>query len=480
MKLDPRTVPYRLLANGFRIAGIIAITAVTSGGLDRFGIVFGLGVVVLVVAVSTLWELARYRRIDYELTADTFDLRSGVLSRREREIPFHRIQNVDIQQNVVQRLLDIAEVRLETAGGGSTEAQLRYVSRETAAHLQDELSRRKRGTEPDATVEEDGELLFRLSDTEHLVLGAVSADFRYLGALSVLLPILAPQLAGVVGTEGDLLLLFGPAVALLILVGFWVLSGVLQILRYYGFELTRRGDELRYERGLLQRYSGTVPLSKVQSLTLRENVFARTLGYASIVIQTAGYAPGQDGSQVESAVPIAKRERAVALAQKVEPFGDVDFVRPPTRARTRYVARYAIGLVVLTGLFWLGQQATGYLPLWYLPLAALVLVPVAAHLKWKHRGYYADEDYVVTRNGFWRRQITVVPSDRVQTVFSSQSVFQRRRHLGTVTIDTAGGGGLASGDAAAVDVDADAAESLREDVAARLQRALASQRRISS
>jgi putative membrane protein len=66
----------------------------------------------------------------------------------------------------------------------------------------------------------------------------------------------------------------------------------------------------------------------------------------------------------------------------------------------------------------------------------------------------------------------VVPYDRVQTVFSSQTVFQRRRDLGTVTIDTAGTGGLGGGDAVAVDIDANVAERLREDVADRLQYSL--------
>lgn len=476
MRLDGRTIPYRVLANGVRLGGVVVFGVATAGSSETGTILSPtlVGVVALGVLSIVGWELTRFRRFGYDLTEETVDIRSGVFSRRNREIPYERIQNVDIAQNAVQRILGISEVRLETAGGGSTEARLRYVDAAEADRLQEVISRRKRGTTTDkSTGEAEETLLFELSAREHLVLGVVSADLRLLGLLSIGLPAVAPRLAQGFGSGFDLVSLFGPAIALIAIVGFWGLSGALQVLRYYGFRLTRLGDELRYERGLFQRFGGTVPLSKVQTVMLRENVLARRLGYASLSIQTAGYAPGSGDSNVESAVPIAERDRALALARDVEPFGDLSFTRPPTRARTRYAVRYALAVLGLTGVLWLGSAVTGLLALWYVPLAALPAVPIAAHLAWTHRGYYADEDYVVTRNGFWRRETIVVPYERVQTVASSQTVFQRRRDLGTVTIDTAGGGGLGNGNAVAVDIDASVADQLRETVAKRLQSALA-------
>ena len=479
MKLDPLSIPYRIVENGSRLLGFLAIGFVTSsGGTSGPGPLLIVGFLLLGIVASALWELARYERYSYELTDDTVDIGSGVLSRREREIPYERIQNVDIAQNVVQRVLDIAEVRMETAGGSSTEATLKYVSRPEADRLQEEISRRKRGATPGEAEEseEPATELFTLEPRELAILGIVSADLRLLGLLSVGLSAFAPRLATELGPRYDLVSFVGPAIALVGIALFWVASAVLTVFRYYGFRLSQQGDELRYERGLLQRYSGTIPLSKVQTLTVRENVLARRLGYASLVVQTAGYAPGQDGSSVESAVPIAERERLLELARAVEPFEDVSFTRPPKRARTRYVVRYALALLAVVGALGAVDAVTGWLPLWYGGLIGLLAVPLAAHLAWLNRGFYRDDEYVVTRNGFWRRRIMIVPYDRVQTVASSQTVFQRRRDLGSVVVDTAGSGGLGGGDAAAVDIDAEVAETLREEVAARFHRAI-SQRR---
>lgn len=474
MRLDPRSIPYRVVENGGRVLLFAVIgVASSSGETPELLPVFVAGFLVLGLVVSTAWEFLRYERYSYELTPDTVDIDSGVISRREREIPYDRIQNVDVAQNILQRVLEIAELRIETAGGSSTEATLQYVSLEDADRLRAEISQRKRGDQPAADDERATTELFALDDRELAILGLVSADLRLLGLLSVLLSAFAPGLAANINPEYDIVSLLGPAIALVGIAFLWLVSAVFTVFRYYGFRLEQSGDELRYERGLLQRYSGTIPLSKVQTVTIRENVLARQLGYASLVVQTAGYAPGQDGARVESAVPIAKRDHLLELARSVEPFEEVTFTRPPKRARTRYAVRYTIALLGLVGAFGVAHVVTDAIPFWYLAALALLGVPAAAHLTWVHRGFYRDESHVLTRNGFWRRRTMVVPYDRVQTISSSQTVFQRRRSLGTVTVDTAGSGGIGSGDARAVDIDRDVAETLREEVAARFQQALA-------
>lgn len=470
MNLDGRSVPYRVLENASRLAFVAlfgVVSSTSSGGS------FDPASLLVIVALGTTaivgWELAYVRRYTYELTEETFDIESGVLSRREREIPYERVQNVDISQNVVQRALGVAAVRLETAGGSGTEAALKYVSRAEADRLQEVLSRRKRPSADDgAGVATEDETLFVLSGRELGVLGLVSADLRLLGLATVGLSAFAPTLARQLTPTVDLVSLAGPWLALVGLAGLWVVSAVAAMSRYWSFRLDRGDDELRYERGLLQRYNGTIPLSKVQTLRLRENVLARALGYANLVVETAGYGPGDDGG-AQSAVPLAERDRALALARTLEPVGDLSFTRPPKRARTRYVVRYGLAVGALVAALWAVDAVTGALAPWYLAAGLFALVPPAAHLTWVNRGYDIDEDYVVTRSGFWRRETVVVPYDRVQTVENSQTVFQRRRSLGTLVVDTASSGGMFGTEAAAIDIDAGEAESLRATVVERFQ-----------
>ena len=479
MKLHPLSVVYRTGASVARLAWIAVVGAVSSSQFDRFEVAVA-GLLALVVLAAFAYQVVYVRRFDYQPTTDTFDLRSGVVSRRTREIPYRRVQNVDVSRNVLQRVLGIAELRVETAGGGETEIRLRYVSHPEAERLQQEIGRRKRGTDGDdedtPTAGSSVQQLFAITPKELLLLGLVRVDLRLLSFATVLLPVIIPS----VSNRFPLVDLLQAAPVLL--VGVVLLALVISSLRavtgYYGFELSRDDRELRYRRGLAQEYSGAIPLDKVQSVVVSESVLARLLGYASLSVETAGYAPGTDGTGSQSAVPIADRDRVFRLAREVESFGDPAFERPPKRARTRYAIRYSLGVALLAGL---GVVAARLLPFpvpvpGYAPLALLPLAPVAAHLKWTQIGFALGANHVVAREGFWTRQTRVVPYYRVQTLAESATVFQRRRNLATLVVDTAGAQGIGSADARALDIGGDRAGELRQELESRFETALAAAR----
>lgn len=518
MKLAPLSVPYRALQK----AGRLAITLVFLGSVGTevgFGgplLIAGIGGA---IALALAYEFGYYQRYRYTFTDDTFDIESGVLNRREREIPYGRVQNVDISRNVIQRLLSLSAINIETAGGGSTEAAIRYVTADAATTIQDEIRRRKRGddqrrrtgpqsvddttgntadTDSEATDnaatrefdEPEEELLFEISPSELALAGILSFDPRvpgllfavFTGSIPFISPVV-PEPAAVATTGLDpTVVLFVMGVVLLVglVVLSWVVGAISAVVNYWGFRLTRSETELRYERGLLQRYSGTIPFEKIQTLTISDNPLKRRAGYATLAVETAGYAPGQANERgSEAAVPIAGRDRIRRLATEIDGCETGAFNRPPKRIRRRYLARYLLALTSLTALLYAGsvvvEAATG-IP-WYLPLAGVIAAPIAAHYKWLHRGYRLEADHFVTRNGVWNRGIKRVAYHRLQTVIDSRTLFQRRWRVATVIADTAGSLSLLGNDAAAVDIEVDDAVTLRSELRDRLQASLADRRR---
>lgn len=494
------------------------LIGVLSGLTDAVDPVWSAYLAPVGLVVGVAYGLAYYYRFEYELTRDTFDLSSGVFSRRSREIPFGRIQNVDVRQGVVQQLLGVAVVTVETAGGGETEAQLNVVGEDEANRLRREIRRltaaaaaersavdssnehERAGEDEAADLEADaigstaidGELetggeptrLFELSARELFLYSFTSFSFAAVGgvlfllffandvAFDILLS-LAEPLGGPASLDSGSPLEYGVFGLVSLFNGLavtYLLSVVYAFLGYYGFQVGRAGDDLVYERGLLQRYSGSIPLEKVQSLTVSDNPLQRRIGYAGLWIETAGYGPDSSGGS-QSAIPLARKRRVYGFAERLSGLERPSFRRPTTVARRRYLGRYSIVAgVVVAGAF--GLSLVTALENWWVAAVVFLVVPPAAHLRWANLGYYVGDRNLVIRSGFWKRRTTVVPYYRLQTVSTRRSIFQRRLGLASLVVDTASSRTFFWAAPTIYDLEYEVAREIRETARERLQSAL--------
>lgn len=80
---------------------------------------------VLVVCVVGYDALQRYATL-YVVTSQRLRLRRGILARREQTAHFHRVQNVNISQSLVDRLLHVGTVEFDTAGSDVADSGFNY------------------------------------------------------------------------------------------------------------------------------------------------------------------------------------------------------------------------------------------------------------------------------------------------------------------------------------------------------------------
>jgi len=83
--------------------------------------------VLLIMIVVSVVHLAvirlKYEKRWYIITDRSLRVREGVLGIQEMTVTFANIQNISISQGPVQRLLAIADLRVDTAGGGGSSHQ---------------------------------------------------------------------------------------------------------------------------------------------------------------------------------------------------------------------------------------------------------------------------------------------------------------------------------------------------------------------
>ncbi|UNK48518.1 PH domain-containing protein [Lysobacter sp. S4-A87] len=410
-----------------------------------------IGVAVLVV--TSLWQYFTYR---YGVAGDHLVVRSGLLERSLRVIPFARIHNVALQQSLLHRVFGVAEVRLESAGGAKPEAQMRVLKLDDALAL--EALVRRRGAAADVVVEEPAaDILLTLPPAEVLRLGIVSnRGMLVVGAAfagsAQFSPKLIPNLFEAVGTRmfgyaGEHG--FGPAeyaaaglAVFAVLVGaLRLLSMLLALLQYFGFTLSEQDRRLTVERGLLARWRTSASRRRIQAWTLREGVLHRWLKRRSLEVDTAVAEDGRQQRALRELAPIATPGACDALIEHLLPratWSQLAWQPLPASSWWRLFLPSLPWVLIVTVVLCARFGAWGLLALLWLPWSAF-----KARRRAQRAAYAVGEEVIAVREGWWTRHWRFAEIDKLQALQLTRSPIDRRCGTATLWLDTSGAGAMA-------------------------------------
>ncbi|MEO5709945.1 MAG: PH domain-containing protein [Nocardioidaceae bacterium] len=359
------------------------------------------GFLVLLVG-GGVYGAASWLRTKYWIEADELRVDTGVISRQSRRIRVDRLQGIDISQPFVARILGLAELKMDVAGGGSGEGSLAFLTLSEAQDLRATLLARRdavrAGHEP--VVDASGQLA---PPPPERVLARLDLQTLLLSLL------LSPEAVGFLVSAVAFALLFGwfgglggVAAALPVLAGF-VLTQFRRLSAYYGFTVSETPAGLQVRRGLFERDAQTITLARVQGVVVSEPILWRRFGWARLDVALAGSASSSDADGAPSAstvMPVAPRAFVLHLARMMlsasgSPDPEVvELLAPPRRSR------------------------------WAAPVRRRFLAAgVGEHL-------------VVSREGLLTRRTHVVPHARVQSLRIQQGPWQRRLGLADVLVDS--------------------------------------------
>lgn len=470
-----RLHPSSLLFNFFGHAKKMILPAVmilvfASG--DRRDLWFG-----LLLVPAAIFEVYRVLSLRYRFDATELIVTRGVFFKNERHIPFARIQNIDWTQNVLQRAVGVAEVRLETASGAEAEAVFQVLS---VRHVEEMRARVFAGRAPQLASERasagdapggmegsgpdtadpwspeavlgespGARRLLQLSAPDLVMLGM---DFGRGAALAAVLFGVAWELGvfedSSVANFGQTYLralpppLLAAALGVLgvfVLGAFVVLSLVATFLRFHGFVLERVGDDFRVRTGLLTRRSATIPRHRIQLVSVQQTLLQRMIGCKSIRIETAGGGEDEDEGGWVHFAPIVPAEDVAALVREIAPgvdFDDVPWQPLAPGARRRLMKKAVIVSLLFTTLAALAVRPWGF-------VAGVVIIPlvcIATHLGWRFLRYARTSGGIFFRSGVRVRRTSVVFPDKAQVVWTSENPFDRRHQMASLAVDTAGAG----------------------------------------
>jgi putative membrane protein len=437
----------RGVAGGYVAIGYLAVSG-------RWGTAF-FGMLAL-IAIMTIGIFFYWHRFEFRVGANEIRIDSGILSRTHRSIPFDRIQDVDITQGPLARVLGLARVKFETgASAGQEEGVLQAIRLERAQQLRTLV--RARRTQA-VTVETEAETVeappvYQMSLRRLLLAGTFNFSLAIFAGLFGLASSPVGEAMGfdpfsrsfwvsilsVGGPASELVLAhrFAATIAGLILLAFLgVATGIFRTaLTDFGFRLDRTGVGLRRRRGLFTRTDVTLPVSRAQAAVIATGPVMDRLRWRELRVQSLAKDEGTKGSHVLA--PLARDGEVDRILGELA-WQPMPRPVPWTRVSPEFIVTFAIAL---SPLFLIAIGNILFSPLLGVPfLAALVGAIGVRWMAWRRTGYTVDGDRVLVRTGWWRRRITILPAKKIQSVDLRENFITRAFGIAWLQFGVAGGG----------------------------------------
>jgi putative membrane protein len=407
------------------------------------------------LALVPAWAFVRWWRTTFDIGEHGITMHGGVLWRQTKSAPPERLQQIDVVRKLRHQALGVSMVTIEFAGDqialeclSTADAERVKVTLEALRRRQSAVAAGEASATPAGQVmppppPPQTELL--TLPPRLLMIGGVTgaglvtvplaglALFEQLDELPGLRDLgdsAVESASGVgVGAVGAVIGVVVTAAAVLA-----IAAGVF-VLRYHGYALARRGNDIVVRHGLLDRRSSVIPITRVQAVALHQSVLRRRLGLAALNASTAAVISRKGVGTAGQLLPIARLDDAVDLERTLLGAAPPPLHPHPPAAQRRAIVRRCLLLLPPTVVAWLLQPLAGLL---VTPLAGLAAV--AWGRWWYRRLASGRDDRLITAAAgamLWQRRSALL--GKAQAMRTSASPLQRRAGLVTVFVDIAGG-----------------------------------------
>ncbi|MDX1479760.1 MAG: PH domain-containing protein [Saprospiraceae bacterium] len=413
---------------------------------------FAIGLTILIGIISFASALISYYKFFFFIEGDQLHIEKGLLRRTRLNLPFDRIQTIDFEQSILHQAFKVVRVKVDSAGTKTSEIAFDALEIDRASQLRDYILAQKEeaGQEQaaEAVADEPAEVILHLQPGDLLKIGISQNHFRTAGIifaaawalLENIDQVLEQDLFEQVQEEAAMLLQGSLIVVLIAIPLFLFVSFLFTLVRtiivYFDLRFMKTRHGFKLVAGLLTRKEKSAQRNKIQIIAWRDNPVQRLFGIFRLNLYQAS-SDDVIGSK-SIAVPGCFKTHVDETITNVFPGAleapyEIHGIHP--LARFRFVLFFGlVPCLVATGLAWLVREQLVWWIWLYLPFS--VWMAILYHRK---RKLHLHQDFVISAKGIFGNSYKLMEIYKIQAVKLSQSFYQWRKDLATVTMYTASG-----------------------------------------
>lgn len=423
-------------------------------------------VIAMFLFFASIGIISYFRYLNFTFALDSenseFVISEGIFNKTKTTIQLYKIQQVNINQSFIQRLIGVYELDVDTAGSNKKEGVIKAISHELALELKSRLLEnevlKNYLVNETTSVEETEQKLFeaahpllKISFLSLLKVGITSNYERSIGLLLLFSNTIYESFikfgdeenanSEKIGSYIDENLARNSILVMVVL--FFVIVLVINLTRvvfkYYDYTIARQKGSLLLSFGLLNTKSTIVKPEKVQITVVTRNFFQKKMGILGLKIKQA---TSGEKVQRKSSIEIpgcSELEHSTILKLLFQKIPEKGLMLKPNFRKLIFSIFLTIGLPLFAFMAigcWFDSSIFDYS---YLTPVYVVFIGLIQYFKFKNNRLFINSDFIIKQSGAWDVSNEIIEPSKIQAISISQLFWHKNLNIGSVTLHTAGG-----------------------------------------
>lgn len=273
-----------------------ALSAVAAGEVSLFEALLGMGIFFLIIVIGLVANWIVWLKTYISIDDEAIVVERNLLNRKVRTIGMKNISNINMEQNIFERIIGTYKIKLDTNSSttaNETDVQI-ILSKEKALWFKNEVMLRMKGETEEAVLEEADEIMEY--DVEYTMQDILKHCLFTANPISVIFCL------GVIGGlifsmrianfdeefMSSIVEILGGLFAVFIVVLTVFQSLVQDFFVYYGFKAKRQGEKIYLSHGLLKKRQYTIAVDKINGIKMVAPVVSRIFGRQYVQVVCVG------------------------------------------------------------------------------------------------------------------------------------------------------------------------------------------------
>lgn len=307
---------------------------------------------ILIIIVIILMGILGWYKYIYNLSDEGLYIQKGIVIVKKRFIPYRKLSMVSVVEPFYLMPFCAVRITADTDGGNSRSSDFKITIKKS------EVAEFKSRVQAPFTNPND---IKRVYKPQNLYIAILSLVVSNSLAGAVLVSTFISGMGKVLGQEAESLLVgkltelaqklaFGlPPIAAytaLVVLGGWAISFLINLVHHLRFCVTRKGNNLNINGGLITRREYLVTVKRVNLIELRQSVLTKLVGLYTALIHCSGYGKGKDEHSV--LMPAGSRRDILQNIRLILPEMAVE--KPTVRPKIKFLSRFMIPPLTAIGI----------------------------------------------------------------------------------------------------------------------------------